>query len=174
VWQPWPMHIEVARRISAPAQMVWDVIADVAGSGERSGAIESLEMLGGASPVEVGTTWRETRTVLGRKSTQEMTATAVDPGRSYIVRGHSAGTDYESSLRIEPQGPETCTLTISVEAVTAGSAGRLMTATLGRVFAGATRTMLDRELADIAAAVEAGHDNDTGAGDETTGGPAGR
>jgi uncharacterized protein YndB with AHSA1/START domain len=174
VWQPWPMQIEVARRIAAPAQRVWDVIADVAGSAERSGAIESLEILAGVSPVEVGTSWRETRTVLGRKSTQEMTVTTIDPGRSYSVRGHSAGTDYESTLSIKPQGPQTATLTISVEASTAGTAGRLMIATLGRVLAGATRTMLEHELADIASAAEPGPGSDTGVGDETMGGPAGR
>ena len=167
------MQIEISRQVAATPEHVWDVIADVANSAHVIGAIDSVELLAGPSPVELGTTWRETRTMLGRQATAEMTVTAVDPGRSYTVRAHSAGTDYESRVSVAPAG-DGAVLAMTLGATSTSTQGRLLSATVGRLFVGATRKALEQDLADIAAVAELGLPRDgEESGAESGGRPAG-
>lgn len=85
-----------------------------------------------------------------------MEVTAVEPGSSYTVVAHSGGTTYTSTMTVDPLGDERCRLGSSFTATSASAAGRLMAATLGRLFAGATRRALRRDLDDIALHAEAG------------------
>lgn len=167
------MQIEVTRHVAAPAEKVWAVIADVEHSAQVVSAIESIEMLVGPSPVGVGTTWRETRTMFGRQATQDLTVSAVAEGRSYTVRAHSGGTEYESTVRVAPDGASDSTLTISLAARSTSSASRLLGATLGRAFAGAARKALEQDLADLASAAELGHAGEGPASADSGGRPFG-
>ena len=163
------MHIEISRHVATAPEQVWDVIADVAGSAHVIGAIDSVEMLAGTSPVELGTTWRETRTMLGRPATADMIVTAVDPGRSYTVRAHSNGTDYESTVSVEPAG-DGAQLTMTLGATSTSMGSRALSATVGRLLVGATRKALEQDLADIAAVAELGLPRDGGGSGEESGG----
>lgn len=167
------MEIEVTRHVAAPAEKVWAVIADVEHSGQVVSAIESIEMVVGPSPVGVGTTWRETRTMFGRQTTQELTVSAVEVGRSYTVRTHSGGTEYESTVSVAPDGVSDSTLTLTLGVRSTSSASRLLGATLGRAFAGATRKALEQDLADLASAAELGHAGEGPATGDTGGRPFG-
>jgi uncharacterized protein YndB with AHSA1/START domain len=166
------MQIEVNRHIAAEPERVWAAIADVANSAHVLSAIESVQIMAGSSPVEVGTTWRETRTVFGRSATEEMRVTAVDPGRSYTVRAHSSGTDYESTLTID-QAPDGTVLTMTFGARATTPASRLMSAMLGWVVRGSTRKSLEQDLADVASFVELGPGAGGGGGSESGGRPVG-
>jgi carbon monoxide dehydrogenase subunit G len=148
------MHIEVVREVAAPPAAVWAIIADVAGSEQVIRSIERIELVAGGSPVQSGTTWRETRTMLGRHSTLELTVTSVDEGRSYTVTTHDAGADLVSTIRVDP-GPDGSTLAISVTSRATSRLGGLMAATVGRAFEGAARSVLAQDLTDIAMAAEA-------------------
>jgi carbon monoxide dehydrogenase subunit G len=166
------MKIEVSRHVGAEPERVWAAIADVANSAHVISAIESVHMVAGPSPVEVGTTWRETRTVLGRSVTEEMRVTSVDPGRSYTVQAHSSGTDYESMLTVD-RAADGAILTMTFAARATTGASRLMSATLGWVVRGSTRKSLERDVADVATFVELGPGaGDTG-GTESGGRPFG-
>jgi carbon monoxide dehydrogenase subunit G len=167
------MQIEVSRHVAAPAEKVWAVIADVGNSAQVVSAIDSIEMVVGPSPVAVGTTWRETRTMFGRPSTQELTVSAVEVGRSYTVRTHSGGSEFESTITVEPDGVSDSTMHLTLGTRSTSSASRLLGATVGRAFAGAARKALEQDLADLASAAELGHAGEGPASGDSGGRPFG-
>jgi uncharacterized membrane protein len=156
LWQPWGMRIEVSREIGAPAERVWALITDLPDSPSVVSAITSVEILGGGEAFEVGTRWRETRTMFGRVATEEMEVATMDPGRSYTVTAGSHGTRYESAFEVIPAGDHACILRMTFAGEPTSVASRVMAATIGRMFAGATRRAVEQDLADIAGAAEAG------------------
>lgn len=147
-------QVGMSRRIAAPAGVVWGLITDIEASPKMLSAVASVEMLTEPGPLMLGTTWRETRTVLGRPRTEQMRVTALIPGQFYAVVSDAHHGSYSSTLSVTPQGPDACTLTLTFRDQPAGMVGRLGTATIGRAFAPAIRRVLARDLSDIAAAAE--------------------
>lgn len=142
----------VSRHVDAPPEQVWAVLTDLEHAPEVITAIEAVE-IHSSTAFDVGTRWTERRTMMGRTASETMEVTAVDPGRSYVAEAESGGTHYRSEFRIAPEdGGTALTMTFAGEA--SGLGGRLLAATLGRVFAGATRKALLADLADIAQASE--------------------
>ena len=127
--------ITVERRISAPTERVWAVLTDLDGAPERISAIELLERLSGPD-FDVGTRWRETRTMFGRQATEEMEVTAIEPGRAYTVEAGTGGTKYVSELAVEGRDDGTSLLQISFGAEPQNLVSKLLSATIGRLFAG--------------------------------------
>lgn len=148
------MHTHVSHRIAAPAESVWELITDLPGSAGIISAINTVEMLSEPGPFAVGTRWRESRTMFGRQATEVMEVSELTPGESYTTVAESHGARYESTLTVLPETPDSCTLTMSFTGEPTSSAGRLMAATVGRLFAGATRKALAQDLRDLAAAAE--------------------
>lgn len=144
------MEIVASRDVAAPAQRVWDVVTDIEGSPAVLSAVEGVERLDDGSAFGVGTRWRETRTMFGRRSTSEMEVTAVDEPRTYTVVAVDGATTYTSTITVDPLGADRCVLGMSFEARSRTTIGRLLTATVGRLFAGATRRSLQRDLDDLA------------------------
>lgn len=142
----------VSRHVDAPPERVWAVLTDIEHSPDVVRAIESVEIHSGTQ-FGVGTRWTETRTMMGRTASETMEVTTVDPGRSYVVEADSGGTRYRSEFRLVPEGGGTA-LTMTFAGEPSGVAGKLMAATLGRLFAGATRKALAADLDDIARASE--------------------
>ena len=145
------MHaMTVSRHVDASPDLVWAILTDLERSPEVIRAIGSVEVHTG-SGFDVGTRWTETRTMMGRTASETMEVTAVDAGRSYVVEADSGGTHYRSEFRIGPDGGGT-DLTMTFAGQPSGVGGRIMAATLGRLFAGTTRKALAADLDDIAAA----------------------
>lgn len=144
--------ITVSRHVDAPPERVWAVLTDLGRSPEVVRAIQSVELHTGTG-FEVGTRWTETRTMMGRTAREVMEVTAVEPERSYVVEADSGSTHYRSELRLAPHGDGT-TVTMSFDGQPSGLGGKLAAATLGRLFAGATRKALAADLDDIARASE--------------------
>ena len=170
------MQIEVSRAIEAPADVVWQIITDLPNRPHVIQAIMSVDILDGGDELAVGTRWREIRTMFGREASEEMTVSAVDPGRSYSTTAHSNGNDYLTTLTVVPSGAG-CTLTMRFGATSTSTVSRLMSATIGRLFVGATRKAVAGDLEDIAAAAEGvalgGEHPGDHRGDESGGRPAG-
>ena len=134
--------------------MCGEIVTDLEGSPYVISAIEEVEITTGDG-FGVGTTWRETRTMFGRSTTEEMTVAAVDPGKSYVVTSRAGGADYRSVLSVEPDS-EGCTLSMEFTAEPSGTVSKVFASTVGKLFESGTRKALEQDLADIAAAAEAG------------------
>lgn len=145
--------ISISQDVSAPAARTWEILTDLDSAAQRISGIDLLERLGGPE-FGVGTRWRETRTMLGKEATEEMEVTEVDPGSSYTVEAESHGTHYLSVIAVEDLGDNQSRLTMKFGAEPLSSMSKVMNATLGRLFVGATRKALAKDLAESAAAAE--------------------
>ncbi len=149
------MEISCSRAIDAPADKVWAVMTNLEGFSEAINGIVSVERLDDGSGFEVGTSWRETRIMFGRTATEDMWVTKLDPGHSYVVEANSHGAEYRTTQSVEPDAEGTSVLSMSFGATPTGTVAKVMSATVGRLFANATRKAFEKDLADIAAAAEA-------------------
>ena len=146
--------LEATKKVNASPERVWQIITDLEGSQRVITGIIDIERLDGGRTFGVGTRWRETRKMMGKTATEEMTVTAVDPGRSYHTRAGNSKVEYESTMFVLPSdGGAIVGMSFSGEPKTTG--GKIMAATIGRLFAGATRKMMVKDLEDIAAFAEA-------------------
>jgi uncharacterized membrane protein len=148
------METRVSRVVAAPAQQVWEVVTDLEASPAVMTAIDHVERLDDRPGFGVGTRWRETRTMFGKQATEEMEVTAVDAPHGYTVVAVNGSTTYTSTITVTPLGSERCELAMSFAGRSSGLVGRVLVATVGRLFAGATRRSLQQDLEDIAAHVE--------------------
>lgn len=158
------MRIQVEQEVRAPVERVWAIITDLARSPEVMSGLDEVEILAGGEQFGVGTRWRETRTMFGKKATEDMQIVAVEPGRSYDVVAESHGSRYESSLTVVPSVSGSCVLTMTFQGVPTSTASRVLGATLGRLLVAPTRKAIERDLADLAAAAEAAVGDDSRAG----------
>lgn len=144
--------ITVSRKIAATSDRVWAVITDLDRTAEVIRGITRLERVDSGAGFDVGTTWQETRAVLGKETTETMTVTAIVPGQTYTTEADSHGTHYRSILTVTAQGSSTL-LEMGFEGKPHDKVGRLA-ALIGKLMEGPTRRMLRRDLDDIAAAAE--------------------
>ena len=145
--------VEVRRHVAAPVQRVWAVATDLAGSPQVVRAIDAVEVLT-PGPFGVGTRWRETRTMMGRSATEEMTVTAAEPQRSFRVEAASRGAHYVSTFAFTPSADGGTDVTTTFGGRPTSTAMRVLgalTAPLGRR---AVTKALEQDLHDIAAAAE--------------------
>ncbi|MEX2561974.1 MAG: SRPBCC family protein [Nitriliruptoraceae bacterium] len=147
------MDMTVSREIDASPDVVWEVITDIEHSPQVISSIQAIDRLDDGDGFGVGTRWRETRTMFGREAEEVMEVSAIEAGVSYTVVAVSGKTVYTSVFRLDPIEGSRSRLTMTFGAESKGLA-KLMGATIGRLFRGASRKMLERDLDDIAAAAE--------------------
>ena len=146
--------LRISRDIEAPPEQVWKVLTDLEGSPEVISGITSVELLDSGTDFGVGTTWRETRVMFGREATEVMEIVAVDEGSSYVAEANGRGARYRTTLSVsEAEGGSRLTMTFDAQPT--GLVSKFFGATLGKLFAGATRKAIEKDLEDIAAAAEA-------------------
>jgi carbon monoxide dehydrogenase subunit G len=144
----------VSREADAPADHVWSIATDIDRAPQVVSAIASVERVDAGEGFGVGTRWRETRHLYGRRATEEMWVTAVDPGRSYTVEADGAGGAYRSTTRVEPLERGRSRVSIAFASIPGGPVARLVAATIGRLLEGPTRRALRQDLDDIVDAAE--------------------
>ena len=149
-----PGPIDISQDVAAPAALVWGLITDIEHSPDVISGIDSVQRLDDHAGFVVGTRWRETRTMFGKSASEEMTVTAIEPGRSYTTEAQHGKAHYTSSLRVEPKGEDACVLSMHFEAQVTGLLNKTLGAVVGRIFEGSTRKLMQQDLADIAAAAE--------------------
>ncbi|WP_223980806.1 SRPBCC family protein [Arthrobacter sp. NicSoilB8] len=149
----------LTQHINAPADSVWAVVSDIPGSAATLSGVDSIQMLTDG-PYDVGTRWKETRTLMGRSETVEMwvsQCTAPSPGRtgSTTVKALQGGADYTSRFALaERDGGTDLTLTFAAELTSPTRLSRVMLAVLGPLGMRITRKALSKDLAEIAAKAE--------------------
>ena len=145
--------VEVRRHAAAPVQRVWDVATDLAGAPQVIRGIDAVEVLT-PGPFGVGTRWRETRTMMGRSATEEMTVTAVEPQRSYRVEAASRGAHYVSTFAFAPSADGGTDVTTTFGGRPTSTVARVLGVVTAPVGRRAVTRALEQDLHDIAAAAE--------------------
>lgn len=146
--------IELSERIAAPIDTVWEVFTDLAGAADHIRGIDSIELLT-SGPMQLGTRWRETRTMYGREATEEMEVTAFEPPERYVVEAESHGANYRSEYRFRADGGATEVAT-TFAATPTGLFGRIMGVVMGRAMAKSVASALEDDLRDLKRVAEAG------------------
>jgi len=146
------MHFTVSSdRIEASADRVWEVATDINGAPHVIEGIDRIEPLA-EGPVGQGYRWRETRTMMGRKATEEMEITAWNPPHSYTVEADTCGAHFVTLVRVDRDG-EGARITYDVTAKPLSLGAKLM-APLGALFSGAAKKAMARDLEGIKRACE--------------------
>lgn len=143
-------QMRLVREVDAPAERVWEVMTDLEASPETLRGVTSVERLDSGTGFGIGTTWRETRTLMRRTATEEMSVSAVEPGRSYTVTADNHGTAYTSTLTVEPIDAHRSRLSMTFDARARTLVSRILSATIARLFVRSTRRALQADLDDIA------------------------
>ncbi|MGA5197581.1 SRPBCC family protein [Streptomyces exfoliatus] len=146
--------VVVERRVAASPGRVWEAITDLPDMPRVLSGVEKVEVLteGGFG---VGTRWRETRRMLGKEATEEMTVTECEPPDRYVAVAESHGMHYVSELTLASDGAGGSTLRMTFSARPAhGRTPGFVTRLLARFGAKAVAKALAKDLSDIANTVE--------------------
>ncbi|WP_299348766.1 SRPBCC family protein [uncultured Maritalea sp.] len=93
--------ITVSKHFESSPEIAFDVVSDFPNAASFVDGIIKVEMLT-EGPVAVGTRVRETRIMMGREATEEMTVTTINRPTLFEVEAFSHGTEYVTSYTIEP------------------------------------------------------------------------
>lgn len=146
-------ELSVSREVAVPPDRLWELITDLERAPEVISAVSSIERLDEGEGFDVGTRWQETRTILGRDTTEILEVVEVDPGRSYAVEAESLGEGFRSVITVAPS-PAGSVITMSFSSDPAGPVSKVLAGTVGKLFEGGTKKALVRDLEDIAEVAE--------------------
>jgi carbon monoxide dehydrogenase subunit G len=144
--------VEVSRTVRAPVERVWEVFTDLSRAAERLSGVEKIDVLtlGG---FKVGATWRETRTLHGKTSVEQMTVTMCEPPNHYLIEAQSKGMHYKSEFTFTPEGEDTLVrMTFGTEPH--GAVGKVVGVVLGGIMSRAVTKTMQQDLDDLADAAE--------------------
>ncbi|MDN3296325.1 SRPBCC family protein [Streptomyces ficellus] len=146
--------VTVERHIEAPRTRVWEALTDLHGLPGTLTGVERVDVLT-EGPFQTGTRWRETRRMLGKETTEELYVTACEAPARYVVEADSRGTHYVSEFTIRETEPGRTLVRVAFSARPgAGGLGGLLAKALGGLGRKAVARSVERDLADLAAAVE--------------------
>lgn len=152
--------ITVSETIRTPQAAVFAMASDIPGAAGRVKGINKVEVLSSAEdspdnlgPVGRGFSWRETRTMMGKQATEDMTITEWSPPHGYTVEARSHGCHYKSLITVAPVDPGTTRLTMAFQATPETTMARIMMK-LFRFMNKQVAKCLGDDLKDIKAACE--------------------
>jgi len=149
------MKLRLTKQVHAPRQRVFDVFVDLRSAEQYASGIIRCEVVTDG-PIREGTVFRETRVVMGKQTTEELTITAFDPPAGYGFACESCGCRYVGTFTFEPNGDGT-TVTVSMESQALTLLAKLLSP-LGLLTKGTMVKMMQQDLDDLAAACEANTD----------------
>ncbi len=143
--------VRVSKEIGAPVDVVFRRFTDIEGGPAHVSGIKDIQVLtpGGFS---LGTRWRETRDVLGRRGDAEMEVTSFEKNRMYTITHHKASVRIDTTFTFDPI-PTGTRVTIAFGLNNQGLPPGLL-APLEWAIAGRVRDVLSNDLADLKASVE--------------------
>ncbi len=153
------MRMNLSTTIDAPQEAVFAAVSDFSNAAEMISGIDSVEMLEQATngtPVGVGTRFKETRTMMGKQATEEMEVIEYDPPRSYTLSAISCGARFDSRVACDQASPGGCRLSYDIDTKAISLFAKVMSPIMGIMMKGTMRKMMEKDMADIKAYVEAG------------------
>lgn len=146
--------VRVSRVVSAPIERVWEVITDLDHAADVLTGVSRVERLDTGS-YQVGTTWRETRKMMGKEATEQMWVAEVDAPRRTVVRSDNRGVEYRTVIELRSRGESTeIAMEFSANAPQQSGLKKTIYRVIAPVGTSITKKMLTTDLADIAAAAE--------------------
>ncbi len=143
--------VTVTNKLEAPVGEVFAAFTDLEHSAKHVSGIKGVELLTHGN-FRLGTRWRETREVLGRRDDAEMEVTAFEMDRGYTITHHKGGAKIDTVFTFEPAGDGTqVSITFSLE--NQGLPPGLLTP-VSWAIAGKVKEALARDLSDMKKAVE--------------------
>lgn len=141
--------IHLHTEVEADRETVWSVLTDLAHADHILRSVKSVELLS-EPPYDVGTTWRENRSMFGHRGDEELHVTESVPPERTIHETRLGHDTIRTSYSLQPHGPRTkLLLTANVDMGERSSTGNLMWHVWGGFSFDATRRMLGHDLEDI-------------------------
>lgn len=146
--------VEVQREILAEPAAVWRLITDLDRAPDVLSEVVRVERLEGEG-YDVGVSWRETRRVLGKETSEDKRVTSVRAPFSTSVSAESRGTRYLTVVHCEPSDLGTVLrMEFSGESVNPTLGQKIAWALFRKVELKAARDGLKQDVADYARTVE--------------------
>jgi len=147
------MEIVTTRIISAPAERVFGIVADIPEWPKVLSAVKSASILSGG-PVGVSSHVRQTRKMFRRLAINDMYVAALDPPKRMLLTAEGRGIRYLTEYTVEDAGPTSARLTLRFRATPETWFAGLMARVTGLPGPG-TKRSLEKDMGDFAAAAEA-------------------
>jgi Polyketide cyclase / dehydrase and lipid transport len=142
----------IRKHVEALREEAFVIASDFRNAAKNIGGIEELEVLTDG-PIGVGTRFRETRVMFGKRSTEELEITEFNPPEGYTVEGDSCGAHFRAEYRfISDIAGTHIRVTFDFRPVTLMA--KLMSP-LALLMAGPMKKCIDADLEDLKTAAEA-------------------
>lgn len=146
--------IEVSETIAASADEVWAAVCDLDSWPERISSIERVERVSG-EPLGVGSVFRETRVMMGREHTEEMTvAERDDAQRRVVFHAHNCGCFYHTVQRVDEAPGGGSVMTISFTGTPETFMAKIMGVIMAPMMKKTLIKCLRDDMADLKRALE--------------------
>lgn len=145
--------IYVHDSIDAPPDLVWSVLTDVDHADQILRSVNDSELLTDG-PYEVGTRWRESRTMFGHHGQEELQVVECDPPNRLVVETRLGKDVIRTAFRLTSDQTETTTrfaMTTTLVDEERSALGKLAWEMFGGFSYEHTRRMLNHDLEDIKA-----------------------
>lgn len=148
--------IHLDRQIYATPDQVWNVLTDIEHAADTIRSIQNVQLLEGNGHFDVGTRWREDRTLMGHRGSEELEVVEVQKPSHFAVRTKRDRDTITMTYTLTPLGQGSTRLSLTlVDDMKARGVGSVLAWTLwGEVSMHSTRRMLTHDLDDIANAAE--------------------
>lgn len=148
--------IYVHTTVEATPEMVWDVLTDVGRADQVFRSVKRSERLTDG-PLDVGTRWREERTLFGHHGPEERQVIECESPRRLVIETTVGHDVVHTSCRITPFGAGSdrtrLAMTTRLDTSHRSGLGKLEWAVLGGHSYEATRKILQHDIEDIEAEV---------------------
>lgn len=145
------MRLSFERTVEAPREAVFAAFRDAARWPEFVSGIESVA--GAEGPLNVGDTFRETRTMFGREATETFAVTGLRPGEELTLESDSCGARFVSRHTFEDAGGGRTRVRLEMTSRPLTLFAKLMSP-LGALMAGSMRKAIEKDLDEFAAECE--------------------
>ena len=142
------MQVTVDCTTRAPAEIAYATHLDVMQWPRFVRGIEKVEMLT-QGPPRVGSRFRETRLMFGKRASEEMTIAQLVPPQRQVLTAENHGTRYTATATFTPQDGGTL-IRLRFEGAPVSLLARMMSG-LAILMAGTVRKQLQADLDDVAA-----------------------